>query len=388
MKIGIFASNEYPYPVPPGSIQAALSMAGLLVDTLVDLGEEVTFFCSEDSQTKAKKVSLGYQSMYFNKVSDEIPGMLPRNHIKTMDIQKMFSEVISYLQKNPVDILQLHNIRETLPFLRFLPNTPKVITMNDNPFEPHHRYFLEQYKNVSDIHFVSVSLNQRRALSDDFGYASNIYNGIDINNFKFENNPSGNLIFVGRFLKKKGVDIALQVASEMNEEITVAGFFPWNEEKTSDFYQTVTRLLKENNVTHYDHADHEKEIPGLFAQSKAFLFPVHWEEPFGLTLVESMACGTPVIAFAQGATSEIIDDGKTGFLVNLSHDDKRGDWIIKEVGKQGLQKAIQLLNKMSKTEYQKMRLNCRKHVENKFTLVRMSEDYRKVYQKIIRNSVN
>jgi len=362
MKVGLFASNEYPYPLPPGKIQAALAMAGLIADGLTDLGEEVMFFCSEDSETKANKISLRYHSMYYNKVSKEILAMLPRNHVKTMNIQRMFSDVISYLQENPVDVLHLHNIRETLPFLKFLPGVPKVITMHDSPFFPHHRYYLEQYKDVSDIHFVSISKNQRRALSSDFSYAGNVYNGIDTQKFSFSSKPEDKLIFVGRFLKTKGVDTALHVAQRAKKDIITVGFFPWNEEKTSDFYQEVSELLNKSNVEHYEHVSHETDIPRLFARAKAMLFPIRWEEPFGLTLIEAMACGTPVIAFNRGSVSEVIKEGVTGFIVESEKE------------------MIEAVKKIDNID----RMACRKHVEEHFTTEVMVKNYRNVYKKIIK----
>ena len=203
MKVGVFASNEYPYPLPQGTIQAALAMAGLITKGLTSLGEEVIFFCSEDSNVGEMKNSLGYYSMHYDKVPEKIPGMLPRNHVKTMYIQNMFSDVIKYLNDNPVDVLQLHNIRETLPFLKFLPKTPIILTMNDNPFEPHHKHYLMEYRDkYPHVSFVSISKNQRKALPNDFTYAGNVYNGIEIDKFKFNPDGGEGIINVGRFLKK------------------------------------------------------------------------------------------------------------------------------------------------------------------------------------------
>ena len=106
-------------------------------------------------------------------------------------------------------------------------------------------------------------------------------------------------------------------------------------------------------------------------------------EPFGLVMLEAMACGTPIVAYARGSIPEVIEDGKTGFLVNNSQDDIRGNWIIKKTGVEGIKEAIDKIYSMSKDEYQKMRLACRNHIEKNFSVGKMVNEYKKVYQQIV-----
>lgn len=96
-----------------------------------------------------------------------------------------------------------------------------------------------------------------------------------------------------------------------------------------------------------------------------------------------MSCGTPIIAYAKGAIPEIIDDGVTGFIVNSSDDDIRGEWIVKKTGVDGLCEAIEKIYSMPEGEYQKMRQNCRTHVEKNFTARRMVEEYLKIYKEVV-----
>lgn len=128
----------------------------------------------------------------------------------------------------------------------------------------------------------------------------------------------------------------------------------------------------------------EKQM--IYGKAAYFLYPVQWEEPFGLVFLEAMTCGTPVIAFARGAVPEIIVDGVTGFIINPSDDDIRGDWIIKKTGVDGLREAIERISSLSKVNYEKMRQACRKHVEENFTVEKMVENYEKVYKKVIEAS--
>lgn len=121
-----------------------------------------------------------------------------------------------------------------------------------------------------------------------------------------------------------------------------------------------------------------------FLQSaKVFLFPIEWEEPFGLVLIESMACGTPIIAYARGSAPEIIKDGVTGFLINPSEDEKRGDFLIKKTGIDGFFEAVKQIYSMSKKEYENVRIACRKHVEENFTIEKMVDNYEKIYAEVI-----
>lgn len=100
-------------------------------------------------------------------------------------------------------------------------------------------------------------------------------------------------------------------------------------------------------------------------------------------MIEAMACGTPVVAYARGSVPEVIKDGETGFIVNSSEEDKRGDWIVKKTGIEGLCEAVEKIYSMPEEQYRQMRRNCRTHVEKNFTVERMVGEYEKVYNQIL-----
>ncbi len=121
----------------------------------------------------------------------------------------------------------------------------------------------------------------------------------------------------------------------------------------------------------------------FYKKAKCFLYPLMWDEPFGYIFLESMACGTPVVAFARGSVPEVVKDGETGFIVNSSPEDIRGNFVIKKTGIDGLCEAVERIYAMPEEEYRQMRGNCRGHVERNFTVERMVDEYEKVYEKIL-----
>ena len=121
------------------------------------------------------------------------------------------------------------------------------------------------------------------------------------------------------------------------------------------------------------------DLAKFYQNACAFLFPIHWEEPFGLVMIEAMACGTPVIAYNRGSVSEIVRDGVTGFIIeeeDRGNQGNRGNWVIKKTGIEGLVEAIKRIGEID-------RASCRRHVEENFTMEKMVEGYEKVYKKIL-----
>ncbi|MBI3342349.1 glycosyltransferase [Candidatus Curtissbacteria bacterium] len=128
------------------------------------------------------------------------------------------------------------------------------------------------------------------------------------------------------------------------------------------------------------------KTPKYFQRSKLHLNPIQWEEPFGLTTIESMSCGTPVVAFARGSMPEIIKDGENGLLVNPSDTDIRGDWIIKRTGVAGFIDAVNWIYRMSTIDYRSMRIKCSKYVQENFTIDTMVKKYEALFLKETRKA--
>jgi len=205
-----------------------------------------------------------------------------------------------------------------------------------------------------------------------------IYNGILLEDIKLSVVGNQNdLVWVGRIdpSMKKGAKEAVGVAKKVNKNLKMYTLV----ENEKYFSEQIKPILNEKIIIHTDFTPKDE----IYKDKKAFIYPLLWEEPFGLVLIEAMAYGIPVVTFARGATPEIVKDGITGFIVNYSDQDIRGNWIIKKTGIEGFCEAVEKIYSMSEREYQAMRLACRKHVEEKFTAKKMVEDYEKIYSKIL-----
>jgi len=191
---------------------------------------------------------------------------------------------------------------------------------------------------------------------------------------------------LGEMVERKGVREAILAAKKNKLKLVIAGRIPLetNQLKDYSFFQKYVKPELNRGYIKYEGEVASEKASELYGNAKATLFPIRWEEPFGLVMTESMSCGTPIIAFARGSVPEIIKDGETGFIVNSSRKDTRGNWIIKKTGLAGMIEAINKIYDMSTDDYLEMRKNCRKHIEKNFTLEKMVDGYEKVYRKILK----
>lgn len=176
----------------------------------------------------------------------------------------------------------------------------------------------------------------------------------------------------------KGVEDAVSVAENLNRRIRITGFI---ESSSKDYFEKTIRprIIPSRVIFEEQSAGVPIDRSATYGTAKLFLFPLKWEEPFGFVMMEAMACGTPVVAYARGAVPEVVADGVTGFIVNLSPSDIRGDFIVKKTGQEGLCEAVERIYTLSPEEYSRMRVNCRARVEKHFTVQRMIDQYERLY---------
>ncbi len=335
----------------------------------------ITAFASGNSRLPVKIESVNYYS------SGEDKQITNQGH--TIFELALISKAFSQQEKFDLYHVNYGNGEVIFPFARFV-KKPILVTMHGSLDEIYSQKYFALFKDLKNIFFVSISNSQRKAMPN-LNYVETIYHGIDTKkNFQF--NPVGDsyLLWTGRAIPEKGLDIVLQVIRKTKKK---AKIFPILKEEYFQWLREV--IIKRRNIINQavsiytDFDIHRYDLVSQYQHSKLFLSPILFEEPFGLTLIESMACGTPVVAYARGSVPEIIRDGVTGFIVNPSDDDIRGDWIIKKTGIEGLCEAVERLYAMPENQYREMRLNCRSHVEQNFTVEKMISEYEKVYQKVL-----
>lgn len=246
------------------------------------------------------------------------------------------------------------------------------------------QFYLHRFGYNKNTYFIfpsSYQFYKANFIRDDQKYV--IPHGITCQEFTFSDIGDKHMVWLSRIHEKvnKGVIQAIDVANKLNRIIKMYGFV---EESSQAYFEDkvkplLTSFVEFHRLTLEDTINKSE----IFGKSKLFLFPLQWDEPFGLVLLESMATGTPVVAFARGAIQEIIKDGQTGFIVNSSDDDIRGDWIVKKTGIEGLCEAVERIYSLPQEQYAQMRKACREHVEKHFTVERMVNEYEKVYQKIL-----
>lgn len=186
-----------------------------------------------------------------------------------------------------------------------------------------------------------------------------IPNGIDVSQYDFCDSPSNHLLYLGRLNREKGVLTAIEVAKAAGEKLIVAGNSVGNEE-WSFFLHELQPFLNDERISFRGQVNFQEKVE-LFRNAKALLFPIERREPFGLVMIESMACGTPVIAFRKGSVSEVVEHEKTGFVVDTKEE------------------MIEAIRRISKLDRQ----SCRKRVEERFTLDKMVNRYEELYQKLL-----
>ena len=348
----------------------------ILINNLakVDKSLDITAFASGDSDLPVKTESVDYHS----SVSDK---SIIRKDKHIIFELALISKAFSMQEDFDLYHINIGDGDIALPLAPFV-KKPMLITLHYTQEAEYINKYFPLFSNLSNVSFISIS-NSQRKFFPNLKYAGTIYHGIETELFEFDPKGGESIMWAGRGTPEKGLGIIVQVLKKVKRK---AKIFPLKKEEHIEWLNKQVTDLKadvaDNNIV----IEFDKDRLDLithYQSSKLFLFPIQWEEPFGLVLIESMACGTPVVAYARGSVSEIIRDGETGFLVNPSETDIQGNWIIKKTGIDGLCEAVEKTYSMKDEEYQKIRSNCRILVEKSFSANRMVEEYLKVYKKLV-----
>lgn len=370
MKIAMLASGHKVLLDKKGNIFAPGILITNLANGLANLSHDVEVYAPKGSVVKAKLNSYDLEPMYSQY--KELKETNPAFYVDTLYQYELFlaSQVAENSKK--YDLVHAHDYRKVMYFSRLI-NCPIVYTYHDSPTEEFQtqvdkKRFERFYK---DNFFVAISKKQYELGKSFLNFIGVIHHGIDVENIPFSSKGSEEIIFSGRLMKKKRPDLAIKVAMKIDKKIRVAGEKFSFSKDIKYYHDELEPLLKTKSVVSHGLVPYD-ELYRYYGRSKVLLFPIEWEEPFGLVMIEAMACGTPVVAFNRGSVPEIVKDGVTGFIVPPNDIN-------------AMIKATRKMYEMPANEYFKMRQNCRKHVEDNFTVRKMVDGYEKVYQKVIDN---
>jgi len=275
---------------------------------------------------------------------------------------------------NNFDIIHNHCYPEFFPLLASKSIKSPILTTIHAQMTKELDFALSLFNNQKNIFFISISKAAKKLAKKTKIYQT-IYNGIDTNLYKFFPKKEKYLLWIGRlskakdnsgrFLDPKGVRWAIRLARETNSKLLLSG----NVEDIKFFNKDVKPYLSSKirwiGKISPEQPLSKREVVKLMQKAKAFLMTVNWYEPFGLVMAEAQSCGTPVIGFKRGSVSELVKNGKTGFVVSPKE------------GIEGLKNALKNIDKINPKD-------CRENAERNFSLEKMVENYEKTYCKILR----
>jgi glycosyltransferase involved in cell wall biosynthesis len=294
LRIGLIAPVWF--PVPPSGYGGIEWVVSLLADGLVDAGHEVTLFASGDSRTKAK-----LEWVYEVAPSAEIG----RSQVELRHALACFERAADF------DVINDHS-GPPAAVVGGAVSTPVVHTVH-GPLKGEPGEFYEQIARVSPATWlVSISTNQRRP-RPNLPWIANIPNALDFSVYPVHPHRGDYLLFLGRMNPEKGAHRAVAVAMESGLPLKLAG--KKREPREDEYFRQFVEPHLHDGIEYLGEVSHGEKVE-LLQNARATLFPIEWEEPFGLVMIESMACGTPVIATRWGAVPEVIEHGRSGIIVD------------------------------------------------------------------------
>ena len=327
--------------VPPKTYGGTERVVSWLTEELVRLGHEVTLFASGDSMTTAELVPCSPESL---RLSTGCIDQLAHHFVMLEKVQA---------RKNDFDLIHFHvdylhyaiSKRERYPHLSTLHgrlDLPDLIPL---------------YETYADVPVVSISDAQREPLPN-LNWQGTVHHGFPPEMYKWSNKAGKYLAFLGRISPEKGPDRAIEIAQRVGMPLKIAAKI---DKADQEYFDSCIRpLLTLPNVEFIGEIGYPEKNKFL-SEAAALLFPIAWPEPFGIVMIEAMACGTPIIAYPFGSVPEVMTDGMTGFIVN------------------DIEGAVEAVGKVDQLD----RKQIRKTFEQRFTASRMTSDYLKIYNRLL-----
>ena len=281
--------------VPPKLYGGTERVVAWLTEELITLGHDVTLFATGDSLTSAKLVPAWPRAMRLTRPPPD-PAMA------TAALLAALAEAA-----HGFDVIHSHLDWVHLPLLRCL-GVPFLTTLHGRLDLPNVQSMAQRFP---DAPFVSISHSQRTPVPQ-LNWLATIHHGLPADLLRFSHRSEGYLAFLGRITPEKGPDVAIRVAHAAGLPLRIAAKIPRAQNRY--FNETIKPLIEGNGASFVGEVN-DREKQNLLGKALALLFPIDWPEPFGLVMIEAMACGTPVIAWPRGSVPEVIEDGVTGFIV-------------------------------------------------------------------------
>lgn len=330
--------------VPPRLYGGTERIVSTLTEELMRQGHQVTLFASGDSVTKARlfapcpralrldhecREPLAYHTLMYERVLQEAADF---------DLIHFHADIAHFPLSRRLDVPVLHTLHGRLDLPELVP-------------------FFQEFR---DMPVTSISHAQRKPLPW-LNWRATVAHGLPKGSYRFAEKGGDYLVFLGRISPEKQVDHAVEIARRAGMKLKVAAKI---DRQDRDYYEVVEHLLHAPHVEFLGEIG-EADKSKLLGGACALLFPINWPEPFGLVMIEALACGTPVIAYRRGAVPEVLDPGRTGYVV------ENVDQAVK---------AVQRLDQIDRRE-------CRRVFEQRFASERMVEDYLSVYHRLILGEV-
>ena len=386
MKIGLLLPSVYMGSKYKNKIFAPKQLFLNLADGLVVKGHTVYVYSAPGTKTKAHLVEGKSELVENDFITSKFRGFdrvekQKAAHLITITEYEMDLCVKAYLhgRENRIDIMHsYHGDTFMAHYINRIIDLQTVNTIHDPiPLREYLEHWRFNHFKKDNYIFISESqLNKFNGMVHSVGV---VYHGVDVNKFNFEKKGGEYIAFLGRYIREKGVTEAIYAAKKTGKTLKMVGDDAY---RVLPYYQKNILPYLEKGVIE-DKSFGESDRDEFLKNARVLLFPILWDEPFGMVMIEAMSSGTPVIAFNRGSVSEVIKDGITGFIIEPDNENKTNKWIIKKAGKEGLIEAINRIYRMSEEEYMKMRVSARKHIEENFTVEKMVDGYERIYNQLI-----
>jgi glycosyltransferase involved in cell wall biosynthesis len=327
--------------VPPKYYGGTERVVSYLTEELVRQGHEVTLFASGDSVTKAHLIAPCRRSLRLDK-----------NCVDQLAHHILMLEMV-FKQAHRFDIIHFHIDYLHFPLSR-RHNIPHVTTLHGRLDIPD---LVPLYREFGEMPVVSISNSQREPLPW-LNWRGTVYHGLPEDLYTFREEHGKYLAFLGRIAPEKRVDRAIEIAKRTGIPLKIAAKV---DKVDKEYFETVVQPLLRDPLIEYLGEIGDGEKNEFLGNAYALLFPIDWPEPFGLVMIEAMACGTPVIAYRRGSVPEVLEEGVTGFIV------------------QGLEDAVEAVYKVRNIN----RRRCREVFEERFSATRMTRDYLNIYKQLL-----